>query len=655
MGRSNYKSTPDHDLDTEASLVNRPEACIDNLQEPMPKEGLIVRSKNELSIPAVSDVSHVDSSTTLRNLHTDVRLDPNSPSTMVPASEGTLQSTLTNNEDQDSFQHPFPRPPRRDSSSSESSTDSIKELRHRIQVSPAFAKQVALLMSRLTIDSSDSDETSSVQSYNESIFDDQNSDQSSVSSLGDNTHTVFVGAFVDLLIRDPSVDRMITRAISDSGIGAERFRRSLNRILKSYSRDLRDTIQQKEQNQQRVVAFISRKTMQASSLLVTRYKERAPKSDNSALEKVAQYLDGLESDDSDSSDDEEPDSELTIDGLETFLLQGKPFKALKWHLRSLVIPNQRVAQVKASAENLLNVMFCGLGLEETFARAHGRVPNFNAWLHLKIDALATSLEAELKAKTPVTEYLRTYPVYISARAVQKLRQRPNVSNTQDPESSSYQEPDNTYNIELRPPQEILEDIMVEKLPEIFGGDFSQQSSWAGILSTKAFRDFYLDLSDAAYPTFISKCRKALKAEIDAEAPHSSVQSEERYLLSILMELQWCSARYGRNFSLSVESFDSVLWFDRLKLAIERSTGSKWSWWPLSPPPRYESRALVQLESLDLCQQFPTAALLRLVTFLVSFPSLCNFGLPPFSCEEVALVDGNVGSGHYWPPKSAAAG
>lgn len=134
-----------------------------------------------------------------------------------------------------------------------------------------------------------------------------------------------------------------------------------------------------------------------------------------------------------------------------------------------------------------------------------------------------------------------------------------------------------------------------------------------------------------------------------QAPHSSDQSEERYLLSILMELQWCSARYGR------ESFDSLLWIDRLKHAIERSTGSEWSLWPLSPPPRYESRALVQLESLDLYQQFPTAALLRLVTFLVSFPSLCNFGLPPFSCEEFALVDGNIGSGHHWPPKSAAKG
>lgn len=498
---------------------------------------------------------------------------------------------------------------------------------------------------------SELDETSSMPSYNDSIFDDLESVLSSVSSLGNDAQAVFVGAFVDLLLRDPSVDKMIARATSDTGIGVERFRRAFNKILKDYSRDLRDTIQPKEQKQQRVVTFISRKTMQASSLLVTRYKERAPKSDNSALERVGQYLDGLESDNSDSSDDEEPDSELTISGLETFLLQGKPFKALKCHLRSLVIPNQRVTQVKNSTENLLNFMFYDLGLGEAFARAHGRVPNFNEWLHLRIDALAASLEAELKAKIPVTEYLRTYSVYLSARAVQKLRQTPDVLHTQSPESSSCREQDNTYNTELRPPQEILEDIMAEKLPEVFGGDFTQQTAWARLLSTKAFRDFYSDLSDAAYPTFISKCHEALKAEIYAEAPHSSDQSEERYLLSILMELQWCSARHGHKFSLSIESFDSLLWIDRLKLAIERSTGSEWSWWPLSPPPRYESRTLAQLDSLDLCQQFPTAALLRLIIFLVSFPSLCNFGLPPFSCEEVALVDGDIGDGHYWPPKS----
>lgn len=444
-------------------------------------------------------------------------------------------------------------------------------------------------------------ETSSVQSYNDSIFDDTESVLSSVSSLGNDTQTVFVGAFVDLLLRDPNVDRMIARATSDAGIGAERFRRSFSRILKTYSRDLRDAIGQQQQSKQKhqlVATFISRKATQASSLLVTRYKERTPRSDKSALEKVEQYLEGLESDSSDSSNDEEPD----IVGLETFLLQGKPFKALKWHLRSLIIPNQCITQVQHSTERLLNFMFHSLWLEETFAKAYERVPNFEAWLRLRIDAFAESLEIELKAGSSVTEYLRTYSVYISAQTVREMRQNPDVSYTQD-SAPSLRQQDSIHSTELGPSQEILEDIMAERLPEAFGGDFLQKGVWPRLLSRKAFRDFLSDLSDAAYPTFFSECRKALNASLDSQGPHPSAQSEERYLLSILMELQ-CSPQHSWTLALSIESPDSVLWVDRLKVAIERSTGSEWNWWPLSSPPRAETKAHAQLETLDLPARRP---------------------------------------------------
>lgn len=448
--------------------------------------------------------------------------------------------------------------------------------------------------------SSDLYETSSVQSYNNSIFDEIQSVLSSVSSLGNDTQTVFVGAFVDLLLRDPSIDRMIARATSDAGIGAERFRRSFSRILKTYSRDLRDTIGQQQQNKhkhQRVATFISRKATQASSLVVTRYKERTPRSDNNALDKVEQDLDGLDSENSDSSHDEEPDTEPTIVGLETFLLQGKPFKALQWHLRSLIIPSQCMTQVQHSTDRLLNFMFYSLWLEQTFARAYERVPNFDAWLRLMIDALAESLEIELKAGSPATEYLRTYSGYISAQIVRKLRQNLDVSDAQDPAPSSLGQDDSIYSTELKPSQEILEDIMAERLPEVFGREFLQKDVWPRLLSKKAFRDFLSDISDTAYPTFFSECRKALNAEIDSQGPHPSAESEERYLLSTLKELQ-CSAQYSQMLPLSIESPDSVLWVDRLKLAIEKSTASEWNWWPLSPPPRAERKAHAQLETLD---------------------------------------------------------
>lgn len=479
------------------------------------------------------------------------------------------------------------------------------------------------------------DDTSSIRSYNDSIFDDLESVLSSVSSLGGDETAVFVSAFVDLLIRDPSVDRIIARATSDAGIGAERFRRSFSRILKTYSRDLQDTIaqqQQKDHEHHRVVAFISRKTMQASSLVTTRYKERVPKPDNSALEKVAQYLDGLESDRSNSSDEEEASTVPTLAGLETFLLQGKPFQTLKWHLRSLIISNQRVAQVKDSAENLLSFMFCNLGLEEIFVRLNRHVPDFSTWLRLKIDVLATSLKTELKTSSPATEYLSIYSGYLTAQAVQKLGQKTVVSDTQHSESSSArQDKGKMHSTEIRPPEEILEDIMVARLPEVFGGEFSEPNAWATMSSTKSFREFASELSDAAYPTFFSESRKALKAEIDSQVHLLSDESEERYLLSILKELQ-CSTQHDRKISLSIESTCSVLWLDRLKLSIEKSSGSEWSWWPLSPPPRAESPGHFQLEPVDMRQQLSVPAVWLLPTVFVSIPySICNKDFSFSSC------------------------
>ncbi|KAL1864105.1 hypothetical protein Daus18300_007885 [Diaporthe australafricana] len=464
-----------------------------------------------------------------------------------------------------------------------------------------------------TVYTSDLYEATSVQSLDDSIFDPSESEMSSIPSLDNDTQAVFVGAFVDLLLSDSSVERMISRAASDARFAAESFLTSLSRILKMYSRDLRDTIhhqQPKEREHQRAAVFISRKKMRIASLLFTRYKERVPMSDISALDKVGQYLDGLESDSSDSSNDEGPNTSLTIAGLEAFLLQEKPFKALKWRLRRLIIPNRRVTQFKASAEQLLNFVFCNLGLEETFVRAYRLRPTFHAWLHSKLDTLAADLETELKeAGSHLVEYLRIYSVYLSAQAVRRLRQKPAASRTQDSESSC-QEQDNMLRMELKPSQEILEDIMVEKLPEVFGEDL-QQTAWARILSTKAFRGFFADLSDAAYPTFISECRKALKAEIDSQDRPPSDESEERHLLSILMEHEWCSALHGdRKFSLCIQSSDRVLLADRLKLAVEQSTGSEWCWWPLSPPPRAASKAHVPLEPLDLRQhiQFSATAL-----------------------------------------------
>lgn len=120
--------------------------------------GVMAGLKEELNTPAFSEVSRFDDSATLKSPQTDMRWDLASPSTMASASPGPIWSAFPKDDDQLPFQPPFPRPPRNDTvftTSTQMSTDSIKSLRNRISVSTVFAKQVSVLMSRLTIGSSE--------------------------------------------------------------------------------------------------------------------------------------------------------------------------------------------------------------------------------------------------------------------------------------------------------------------------------------------------------------------------------------------------------------------------------------------------------------------------------------------------------------------
>lgn len=119
--------------------------------------GVTAGPNEELDTPALSDVSRFDDPATLKS-PLDLRYDFASPSTMASASPGPVWSAFPKDEDQHPFQPPFPRPPRNDTvftTSTQMSTDSIKSLRNRISVSTVFAKQVSVLMSRLTIGSSE--------------------------------------------------------------------------------------------------------------------------------------------------------------------------------------------------------------------------------------------------------------------------------------------------------------------------------------------------------------------------------------------------------------------------------------------------------------------------------------------------------------------
>lgn len=128
---------------------------------PIDQEDRVVAGlKEELATPAFSEVSRFDDSATLKSPHLDMRFDFASPSTIGSASPGPVWSAFPKDDDQPPFQLPFPRPPRNDTvftTSTQMSTDSIKSLRNRISVSTVFAKQVSVLMSRLTIGNSEND------------------------------------------------------------------------------------------------------------------------------------------------------------------------------------------------------------------------------------------------------------------------------------------------------------------------------------------------------------------------------------------------------------------------------------------------------------------------------------------------------------------
>lgn len=119
------------------------------------EDRVVAGLKEELGTPAFSDVSRFDDS---KSPHLDMPFDFTSPSPIGSASPGPIWSAFPKDDDQPPFQPPFPRPPRNDTvftTSTQMSTDSIKSLRNRISVSTVFAKQVSVLMSRLTIGSSE--------------------------------------------------------------------------------------------------------------------------------------------------------------------------------------------------------------------------------------------------------------------------------------------------------------------------------------------------------------------------------------------------------------------------------------------------------------------------------------------------------------------
>ncbi|ROW12727.1 hypothetical protein VMCG_00290 [Cytospora schulzeri] len=442
----------------------------------------------------------------------------------------------------------------------------------------------------------DADETSSVQSYNESIFD-LDSLPSSVSSLGDDTQ-VLVGNFADLLVRDPSIDRMLSKATSETGIGPERLRRNFRKILKSYSRRLSKSLTQEMRDvthkYSQVVSFINGKAMQASSLLVARYRERTPSSGNNN-NKVLQYLDAL----SESSSDDEPDAprgKLSIEDLESFLVTGEPFRSLKWNLRALVIPDQYLIKVKSSTCELLDLLFADesrrILLSEAWKVANEKQLCFHDLLGTWISNLAVTLRIECHMMTRAADFLRTYSGYICARTIERIHEYEHVrkrlgesckDKAKEPQAGFQGE--NPQSNEPRQSDAVLEDIMADKLPGIFDGGFSKHSHT--LFSSRALRYFVKRLRELAFPTFFSEARKDILDTVRTAKSGESIRRDGLSVLHVIAELEWCFERKGMvpAFSIHHESLEDEKpsLSDRFKVAVEASTAAEWDWWPLQPP------------------------------------------------------------------------
>lgn len=406
----------------------------------------------------------------------------------------------------------------------------------------------------------------SLVSYAESIFDAATTMSTASSAPGDTQE--LVGKFVSLLMRDTSVARMLSTALSDTGMGQERFRRNFSRILRSYSRELRRSLEEdkpegNDLSYGQAIAFISRKAPHACHLIVSRFSQARTSA-------PPRY--GLpESDNGSSSEGEESEAEneiFNIENLESFFTAGEPFRLLRWKLRALIIPDSFLSRVKSSTERLIHLA-SGCGLTDLLCKAQrqtdGSSEDFWEDLTKQIECLARDLRAQCNTlgQVRIADFLLAYSQYVAARLEES--------------SATERDPDSQDNLSS---DGLLQDIFANAPPDVWEVDFPDH--WRFIASTKAFQVFFSDLRDRVYPTVLYRAEKLI-AKWD--------EPEGQRLLPILSELRWAIGRgqSGRektaSFSISPRH-DSLT--DRLKLAVEASTAAEWDWWPFCSPPRHQA-------------------------------------------------------------------
>lgn len=277
------------------------------------------------------------------------------------------------------------------------------------------------------------DETVSVQSYADSVFD-AGSVGSSSSSVYSDTQAL-VGEYVDFLVRDPGLEKLFTRSMLPTVLGPERFRRNYSRILQSYARDLKRQLsmwnEPKMPLRTQGLAFISRRsiTMKTASIIASRYMEKAPRSPfrpGRAEGRNAEILDGDETSSSEESPANESVHTFVISELGQYFREGAPFQRMKRNLRSLVIPSTLLSRVKASTERILALVLGDAYLRFLLFKALSdplvpvRGDQFDPETGIRYFGSRLRAEANSPDHLRVADFIETYAGYIGTKAAQRM-------------------------------------------------------------------------------------------------------------------------------------------------------------------------------------------------------------------------------------------
>lgn len=439
-----------------------------------------------------------------------------------------------------------------------------------------------------------SDDNMSLRSFTGSVFD-MASVVSSASSLPSNSHAM-VASFVDMLLRDPSMDRLLAITTSEFGVTSGRFTRNFSRILKSYSRHLRQSIESgiQDDHYKCLIAAksVSSARHQVSNLIASRYNERTLDERDFRHREVDLISRHLEQPVSDGNDDPSSNEESSGDDLdfrvgdlEQFLLSGEPFRLLKRNLRSLVIPDEFLYCIHESSREFLDLLFTDRR-PRSFARsllnalANGRDIKSDLDMQLRLMAAELKTECTNISQLDASIFLETYSQYISAVAIDQ------VKDVFTPLSKATHGAAQSRNKAVLPREDLLEQVVADSLPSVLYVDLEPHRTF--LASSSAFASFINTLQGLVYPTFFTEATRFVKATIgSAETSEDRLlASEGQYLLAILSEMQSCLPQRNIPIHFNIkqsETHSKAL--NRIKLAVEASTAAQWDWWPLQPPSR----------------------------------------------------------------------